>query len=172
MLAVPLSQCLHERILSIKQTYIFIHAECLFLARAPLSHMQIQSRESHMEWRCSGFLSAWKVGGKEAFSWSESSVNRALHPAQLFCKWIRSSGIILWIPQGQTDTDNCIFYFSALLLSLLVNVFQFGICLDHRNLFFFFFEMSNKSFIWFFAKASYRRSCCTSFLIQARKAFS
>lgn len=108
MLAGPLSQCLYERILTIKQTYIFIHAECLFLAGVPLSHMRIQSCDSHMEWRCSSFLSLWKVGGKEAFSWSESTVNQALHPSQLFCKWIRSSGIILWIPQGQTDTDCCV----------------------------------------------------------------
>lgn len=111
MLACPLSQCLYERTISIKQTYIFIHSECLFLARVPLSHMQIQSCDSHMERRCGSSLSVWKVGGKEAFSWSESTVNQALHPAQLFCKWIRSSGIILWIPWGQTDTDNCIFHF-------------------------------------------------------------
>lgn len=42
--------------------------------------------------RGSGSLSVWKVEGKEAFSWSESAANRALSPARLFCKWIRSTG--------------------------------------------------------------------------------
>lgn len=93
-------QSVRERTISFKQTYIFIHGECLFWSGVPLSHMQIQSFDSHMVWRCGSSLSAWKVGGKEAFSWSESPVNRALHPALLFCKWIRSSGIMLWTPRG------------------------------------------------------------------------
>lgn len=141
MLACPLSQCFYERTIRLKQTYIFIHGECLFLTRVPLSHMQIQSCDSHMEWRCGSSLSVWKVGGKEAFSRSESTVNQALHPAQLFCEWIRSSGI----PWGRTDTHNCIFYFffSALLFPLLmcmgltfvliVLIFLSHFCLNELN---------------------------------------
>lgn len=134
MLACPFSGCLYERTISIKQSYKFIHGECLFLTRVPLSHMQIQSCDSHIEWRCGSFVCVWKVGGKEAFSWSESTVNRTLHPAQLFCKWIRFSGIILWIPLGQTDTDNCIFYFPC-FASAFAYAPGFVICVDHLNLF-------------------------------------
>lgn len=131
MLACPLSQCFYERTIRLKQTYIFIHGECLFLTRVPLSHMQIQSCDSHMEWRCGSSLSVWKVGGKEAFSRSESTVNQALHPAQLFCEWIRSSGI----PWGRTDTHNCIFYFFFCFAFPFAYVHGFDICIDRLNLF-------------------------------------
>lgn len=64
-------------------------------------------------------LSVWNFGGKEAFSWSESAVNRALRPAQLFCKWIRSTGILPRIPCGVKQTQIIVFsIFPALLLSL------------------------------------------------------
>lgn len=118
---------------SVLSKRIFIHGECLFLARVPLSHMQIQSCDSHMEWRCDSFLSVWSIGGKEAFSWSETAVIQALHPPQLFCKWIRSRGIILWIPWGQTDTDNCIFYFLCFAY-IHVCMYPSDSCVDHLNL--------------------------------------
>lgn len=50
-----------------------------------------------------------------------------LDPVALYCEFPR-------VKQTQIIVFSI---FSALLLSLLVNVFQFGICLDHRNLFFF-----------------------------------
>lgn len=71
------------------------------------------------EQRGSGSLSVWKVGGKEAFSWSGSAVNRDLHPAQLFCKWIRCTGILPWIPWGVKQTQIMVFsIFLALPLLL------------------------------------------------------
>lgn len=95
------------------------HGKCLFFARVPLSHRLTQSCVPHTEQRGSGSLSVWKVGGKEAFSCSESTVNQALRPAQLFCKWIRSTGILPWIPWGVKQTQIMVFsIFPALPLLL------------------------------------------------------
>lgn len=165
MLACPFSGCLYERTISIKQTYIFIHGECLFLTRVPLPHADSKLWFSHRVEMRQLFVCVWKVEGKEAFSWSESTVNRALHPAQLFCKWIRFSGIILWIPLGQTDTDNCIFYFPC-FASAFAYVLGFVICVDHLNLFCPIFFKLIKFLINLvspFSQYSKSRSCWVSF---------
>lgn len=49
-----------DRTINIKQMYVFIHSECLFLTRVPLSYMQIPSYDSHMEWECSSSLSVYE----------------------------------------------------------------------------------------------------------------
>ena len=103
----------------IRSWWVFV-----FSRGASVRHADSKLRSSQRAEMPQLFVSVWKVGGKEAFSWSESTVNRALHPAQLLCKWIRS--FILWIPWGQADTDNCIFLFSLLCISLCLCLH--GVC--------------------------------------------
>lgn len=73
MLACPHSPCLW--VFATKHMHTFIHGECLFCGREPLSHIQIKKLDSDVERGCGSFLSAWKGEGKEAFSWSESTLN-------------------------------------------------------------------------------------------------
>lgn len=145
MLACPLSRCLHERTISIKQTYIFIHGECLFYPGCLCPTSRFKAAVSHMEWRCGGSLSAWKVGGKEAFHglsppWIElyillNSFASELDPVVLYCE----------LP-GVKQTRIIVFsIFSALLLPLLIARWC-DICVDHLNPFFvsFFFKWQKR----------------------------
>lgn len=96
-------------------TYTFIHGESLLLAAQPLSHMQIESCDFPSGWRSGSSLFVWKLGGKPAFSWSESGFTSSWTP-------LEGNGIhvaFFWAKQTRIITSS---QFSALFFLLLVNL--------------------------------------------------
>lgn len=96
-------------------TYTFIHGESLLLAAQPLSHMQIESCDFPSGWRSGSSLFVWKLGGKPAFSWSESGFTSSWTP-------LEGNGIhvaFFWAKQTWIITSS---QFSALFFLLLVHL--------------------------------------------------
>lgn len=131
--------------ISIKQTYIFIHGECLFYPGCLCPTYRFKAAVSHMELRCGSSLSAWKVGGKEAFHglsppWIElyillNSFASELDPAVLYCE----------LP-GVKQTRIIVFsIFSALLLPLLIARWFDYLCWSSESVFLSHFSLNDKN---------------------------